>query len=190
MDAKNAVLRVLPELQELEEVDFSSYSSQYLPPVKAFAESGGSGLGEFEDFVRRNGLEVSVVGNFLVSLFQYLLIRYRRYGEYSAVKPAVKTFLTLKGWLNENGFEQEWKLLLHNFVGYIVDMMAEIGEREDCETALSYLTVTYRLAKEASENFAEEYFKKLAETAEKKLQSLSGNCGSAGSAFKEEVKGC
>ncbi len=190
MDARTAIISVLPEIEGLDEVDFSQYASQYLPLVKAFAESGGRGLGEFENFVKRNGLEVSVVGNFLISLFQYLLIRYRRYGEYSVVKPAVKTFITLKGWLNENGFEREWELLLHNFVGYLVDMMAEIEKNEDCETALSYLTVIYRLAVEASESFAEEYFERLAETAERGLDSLRERCGSAGSAFKKEVKGC
>lgn len=190
MDVKTAVMSVLPEMEELSDVDFSQYSSQYLSVVKAFAENGKRGLREFEDFVKGSGFEVSVVGNFLISLFQYLLIRYRRYGEYSVVKPAVKTFITLKGWLNENGFEREWKLLLHNFVGYLVDMAAKIGEREDCETALSYLTVTYRLAKEASESFAGEYFERLAETAEKGLDSLREKCGSVGSAFKKEVEGC
>jgi len=190
MGAKNAVLSVLPELQELEEVDFSNYSSQYLPLVRAFSETGRTGMKEFEAFMSENGLEPSTVGNFLISLFQYLLIRYRRYGEYSVVKPAVKLFITLKGWLNENSSEKEWKLLLHNFVGYFVDMGAKIEKHEDCETALSYLTVIYRLAKEASESFTEDYFKKLSETAEEKLDSLRENCGKAGSKFKKNPSGC
>ncbi|ASJ00315.1 hypothetical protein A3K92_01885 [Thermococcus gorgonarius] len=190
MDTKTAIMKVLPELEELKEVDFSKYSSQHLALVKAFGESGKSGLAEFEEFIREKGLDESTAGNFLISLFQYLLIRYRRYGEYSVVKPAIKVFLTLKGWLNEKGFENEWRLLLHNFVGYLVDMATKIEEREDCETALSYLTVVYRLTKEASENFTEEYFRRLLETVEEKLDSLRESCGKIGHKFKKDAQGC
>ncbi|NJF24456.1 hypothetical protein [Thermococcus sp. Bubb.Bath] len=190
MDAKNAVLRVLPELQELEEVDFSKYSSQYIPLINAFAETGRTGLNEFEAFVRKNGLEPSTVGNFLISLFQYLLIRYRRYGEYSVVKPAIKVFITLKGWLNENGFEKEWKLLLHNFAGYIVDMAGKTVEREDCEEALSYLTFAYRIAEEAAGNFKEEYFGELKDKAGEILKALYEKCGIEGELPKKREKGC
>ncbi|ASJ02387.1 hypothetical protein A3L09_03525 [Thermococcus profundus] len=190
MDARNAVMRILPELRELEEVDFSKYSSRYLPLISAFAETGRTGLTEFEAFVRENGLESSTVGNFLISLFQYLLIRYRRYNEYSVVKPAIKVFITLKGWLNENGFEKEWKLLLHNFAGYIVDMAGKTAEREDCETALAYFTTAYRLAEEAAENFKEKYFGELREKAGEMLKSLHERCGIEGEPPEKREKGC
>jgi DNA-binding transcriptional ArsR family regulator len=189
MDVKNAVLRVLPELRELEEVDFSKYSSRYLPLIIAFAETGRAGLTEFEAFVRENGLEQSTVGNFLISLFQYLLIRYRRYGEYSVVKPAIKVFITLKGWLNENGFEGQWKLLLHNFAGYIVDMAEKTAEREDCEDAPAYLTFAYRIAEEAAENFTEGYFEELRKRAGELLKSLYERCGIEGEPQKKK-KAC
>jgi DNA-binding transcriptional ArsR family regulator len=190
MDARNAVIRILPELQELEEVDFSKYSSQYLPLIRAFSETGRTGLNEFETFVRENGLEPSTVGNFLISLFQYLLIRYRRYGEYPVVKPAIKVFITLKGWLNENGFEKEWKLLLHNFAGYIVDMAEKTVEREDCEEALAYLTFAYRIAEEAAENFREEYFGELRAKVEEMLKSFYERCGIEGEPPKKREKVC
>ncbi|WP_148206301.1 hypothetical protein [Thermococcus gammatolerans] len=176
MQAKNAVMAVLPELVELEDVDFSRYSSQYLSLAVSFAESGGRGLREFEEFVAARGLGKAVVGNFLLSVFQYLMIRYRRYGDRDVIKPAIKLFLTLKGWLNENGFENQWKLLLHNFVGYIVDMARVISEEEDCELALAYLTLINRLAEEAAGTFPEGYFKDLTEKSSEMLKKIRDRC--------------
>ena len=177
MDIRRAIMSVLPELVELEDVDFSRYSSQYLPTVVSFAQTGKAGLREFEEFVLGRGVDKSIVGNFLVSLFQYLMILYRRYDDYSAVKPAIKVFLTLKGWLNENGFERQWDLLLHNFIGHLVGMGAEIAEREDCETANTYLTLIHRFAEESGEKFPESYFKDLAEKSREVLRNLREKCG-------------
>ncbi|ASJ07365.1 hypothetical protein [Thermococcus pacificus] len=189
MRVKEAIMAILPELEELGEVEFGQYSPPYPNLLFAFLGSGKRGLPEFERFAEKT-VGKDAVGQILLSLLQYLLIRYRRYGEYSVVKPTIKVFLTLNGWLNEKGFESEWKLLLHNFIGYLVDMAAKIEEREDCETALSYLTVVYRLTKEASEDFTEEYFRKLSETVGEKLDSLRESCGEIGHKFKKDAQGC
>lgn len=177
MEAKRAVMAVLPELVELEDVDFSRYSSQYLGLAASFAESGGKGLREFEEFVEAKGLDKAIVGNFLLSVFQYLMIRYRRYGDKATIKPSIKLFLTLKGWLIENGFEDQWKLLLHNFVGYIVDMGGVLSGEEDCELAFAYLKLINRLAEEAAKTFPERYFRDLLEKSGETLKKLEERCG-------------
>ncbi len=178
MEVRKAIMAVLPELPELEEVDFSQYSSRYLPLAVSFAETGRKGLKEFEEFIKSNGLNISLVGNFLLSVFQYLVIRYRRYGDESVIKPAIKVFLTLKDWLNENGFENQWKLLLHNFVGYLVDMGGMIAKKEECEMARAYLGLIHRLAVEAARTFSEAYFKGLSEKSASILKEVEERCGS------------
>ncbi len=121
-------MRIFPEIPEFEEVDFSQYSTPYGALLMAFLDSGKTSLREFEEFVEENGGTKADVGRFLISIFQYPLIRYRRYGDESVEVPAFKIFLTLKGWLNENNFENDYRRLLHSFVGYLVDSRQDCGK--------------------------------------------------------------
>ncbi|ASJ11104.1 hypothetical protein A3L12_07230 [Thermococcus sp. P6] len=175
MKVKEAILAVLPEMAELEEVDFSKYSV-YQGLLSEFAGSGRRGLVEFQRFAEEKG-DKAVVGRFLLSLLQYLLIRYRRYGEYSTVKPAIKVLVTLKGWLNENGYERDWLKVLHSFVGYTVDMMEAISEKEECDVALAYLELIHNLTLEARRGFTESYYVMLEERASENLRALKEKCG-------------
>jgi|GEM_PF-1823716 len=164
METKKTIMSILPELEELEGVDFRQYSPPYPDLLRAFSERGAKGLPAFQRFAEeRVGKEA--VGQILLSVFQYLLIRYRRFGEYSVVKPAVKIFLTLKGWLNENGFEEDWNRVLGSFVGYLVSMLPLIAEHEEKETALAYAKLIEDLAREACEKFDDEYYDELLERA-------------------------
>jgi len=164
MKIKEAVLSILPELEELKEVDFRQYAPPYPNLLTAFLESGENGLPAFQRFAEKvAGREV--VGQVLLSLLQYLLIRYRRFNEYAVVRPAVKVFLTLKGWLKENGFEEDWDRVLSSFIGYFVSMVPMIAEHEDKETALAYAKLIEDLAREASEKFNDEYYDELLERA-------------------------
>ena len=81
MNVKGAIMRIFPEIPEFDEVDFSQYSTPYAAVLEAFLKSGKTGLREFEEFVEENGGTKADVGKFLISIFQYLLIRYRRYGD-------------------------------------------------------------------------------------------------------------
>ena len=139
MNVKGAIMRIFPEIPEFDEVDFSQYSTPYAAVLEAFLESGKTGLREFEEFVEENGGTKADVGKFLISIFQYLLIRYRRYGDEKVEVPAFKVFLTLKGWLNENGFENDYRRLMHSFVGYLVDIAEKIAEKSDCELGPAYM---------------------------------------------------
>ncbi|WP_297501435.1 hypothetical protein [Thermococcus sp.] len=170
------VMAVLPEITELEEVDLRQFSPPYPNLLKAFVESGGKGLRDFQSFAERT-VGKEVVGQFLISLFQYLIIRYRRFNEYSVVKPAVKVFITLKGWLNENGFKRDWEKLLSSFIGYLVMMVPSITKNEDCETVNAYLTVIRNLTEEASRRFDSEYYDELLQRAEESLKALREKCG-------------
>ncbi|WP_258084113.1 hypothetical protein [Thermococcus thermotolerans] len=187
MDIKKAVMAVLPEIPELEEVDFSKYSTPYWSVLAEFERSGRRGLVEFQRFVEENG-EGALVGRLLISILQYLLIRYRRYGEYSTVKPAVKIFITLKGWLNENGYEGDWLKILHSFIGYLVDMMPVIAEHEECDVANAYLTLIHSMTIEAKDTFTEEYYTELEEKASSNLRNLREECGIKGETAN--WKGC
>lgn len=178
MEVNEALLKIFPDIPELEKVDFSKYASQYLPLILAFAESGRTGLREFEKFVEAETGSKGTVANVLMSVFQYLIITYRRYGHYDVVIPAIKLFITLKGWLNENGHEKEWRILLHNFLGYFVGMMPLLAEREECGMANAYLTFIHALTVEAKEIFPEKYYRELEAMAFKQLKNLEGRCGS------------
>lgn len=134
----------------------------------------------FEEYVREKSGGVVPVARIMVSLFQYLLIRYRRFNEYSVVIPALKVFITLKGWLVERDFENDWKRIFHNFVGYFVDMMPRIAENEECQMANAYLTTIYRLTQEAREAFTEKYFVELEELARGILRDFREKCGITG----------
>ncbi|MDI3475104.1 MAG: hypothetical protein PWQ95_832 [Thermococcaceae archaeon] len=188
MGLKEALLKVFPEIPELDKVDFSQYSPPYPSLLEAYLREGEEGLRGFEEYAKEKTGGLVPVERVLVSLFQYLLIRYRRFCEYSVVKPAVKVFITLKGWLNENGFEREWKLLLHNFAGYLADMMGKIAENEDCELANAYLTTIYRLMEEARNIFPEKYFADLEESAKSILLDFRERCGIGEN--PRERKGC
>ncbi|WP_048147996.1 hypothetical protein [Palaeococcus ferrophilus] len=190
MKVGEALLRIFPEVPELENVDFSKYASQYVPLILAFADSGKTGLREFEGFVEAQTGSKDVVGNVLISVFQYIIIAYRRYGSYEVVVPALKLFMNLKGWLNKNGHEKEWQLLLHNFLGYLVTMMPPIAENEECGMANAYLTFIHALTLEARESFAEAYFEKLEASASTQLMALRERCGIEEKVPKEKRKGC
>ena len=160
MKTKKALLAILPELEELRDVDFRQYAPPYPNLLAAFLESGERGLPAFQKFAER-AVGKEAVGQVLLSLLQYLLIRYRRFNEYTVVKPTVKVFLTLKGWLNENGFEEDWDRVLGSFIGYLVSMVPMIGEHEDKGLALAYARLIEDLAREASEKFNDEYYDEL-----------------------------
>ncbi|ASJ09456.1 hypothetical protein A3L11_09530 [Thermococcus siculi] len=190
MKVKEAIMRVFPEIPELEKVDFSQYSTPYLAVLAAFAEGGKNGLMEFEEFVISQGGNKADVGRFLISVFQYLLIRYRRFDDESVEVPAFKLFLTLKGWLNENGFENDYRRILHSFVGYIVDIAEKIAERSDCDMGIAYMKTAYLLTLEAGETFEEEYFGELMEKAGEMLKALYEKCGIEEELPKKREKGC
>jgi len=177
MDIKESIMHIFPEIPELERVDFSQYSTPYAAVLSAFLESGKTGLREFEEFVEENGGKKADVGKFLISIFQYLLIRYRRYGDENVEIPAFKIFLTLKGWLNENGFENDYRRLLHSFVGYLVDIAEKIAEKSDCELGPAYMKTAYLLTIEAEGTFSEEYFSELKKKAREMLAKVYKNCG-------------
>lgn len=160
MRTKEAIMAILPELEELEEVDFRQYAPPYPNLLKAFLESGEKGLPAFQRLAEET-VGKEAVGHVLLSLLQYLLIRYRRFGEYAVVKPTVKVFLTLKGWLTENGLTEDWHRILGSFVGYLVTMLPIIAEHEDKETALAYAKLVEGLVEEASEKFNNEYYDEL-----------------------------
>jgi hypothetical protein len=183
------VMKILPQIEEMRDVDFSQFNPPYPGVIDAFEKSGREGLVEFQKFVEESGLGKEVVRSFLVSLLQYLLIRYRRFNEYAVVKPAVKVFITLRGWLNENGFERDWEKLLASFVGYLVSMMPMIVENEDCETAGAYTVVIAKLAREAMEKFNDEYYDELFKAANRILDELREECRTDVSAVEKE-KGC
>ncbi|NJE10589.1 hypothetical protein [Thermococcus sp. MAR1] len=190
MNIKGAIMRVFPEIPEFDEVDFSQYSTPYAAVLMAFFESGKSGLREFEEFVERNGGTKADVGRFLISIFQYLLIRYRRYGDEKVEVPAFKVFLTLKGWLSENGFENDYRRLLHSFVGYLVDIAEKIAERFDCELGLAYMKTAYLLTIEAEETFEDEYFSELKKKAREMLANVYKACGTEEALPEKREKGC
>ena len=171
MEVKKAIMAILPELEELGEVDFRQYSPPYPNLLKAFLESGKKGLPEFERFAE-DTVGKDAVGQVLLSILQYLLIRYRRFGEYTVVKPAIKVFLTLKGWLIENGFVEDWNRVLGSFIGYLVSMLPLIAEHEDKETALAYAKLIEDLTKEAVEKFDEEYYHELLERVNELKKSI------------------
>ncbi|WP_297487923.1 hypothetical protein [Thermococcus sp.] len=173
---KKLIKAVLPEILELEEVDFGQFSPPYPKLLRAFWESGGRGLREFQKFSEES-VGKKAVGQLLISLLQYLLILHRRFNEYSVVKPAVKVFITLKGWLNENGFERDWERLLSSFIGYLVTMVPAIAEKEDCESANAYLTVIRDLTEEASKRFDSDYYDELLQGVEESLKELREKCG-------------
>jgi len=171
MDTKAAVMAILPELEELEDVDFGQYAPPYPRLLEEFIRSGERGLPAFQRFAEKN-VGKEAVGRVLLSVLQYFIIRYRRFGDYNVVKPAIKVFLTLKGWLNENGFEKDWERVLGSFVGYLVDMLPSIIEREDKNTALAYLTLIEGFAREAAEKFDNEYYDELKLQVEKLRETL------------------
>ncbi|QDA32477.1 hypothetical protein FH039_09005 [Thermococcus indicus] len=190
METKKAIMHVFPEIPEFGEVDFSQYSTPYATVLMAFLESGKNGLREFEEFVEENGGTKADVGKFLISIFQYLLIRYRRYGDEKVEVPAFKVFLTLKGWLNENGFENDYRQLLHSFVGYLVDIAGKIAESSDCELGPAYMKTAYLLTVEAEETFGEEYFGELKKKAGEMLAKVYKNCGIDEGLPEKREKGC
>ena len=190
MEVKEAIMRVFPEIPELENVVFTQYSTPYGAVLRAFGESGKSGLREFEEFVIGNGGTKADVGRFLISVFQYLLIRYRRFNDESVEVPAFKLFLTLKGWLNENGFVNDYRRILHSFVGYIVDIAERIAEKSDCEMGVAHMKTAYFLTIEAEETFEEEYFKELKKKTEEMLKSLYEKCGVKGEIPEKRGRGC
>ena len=173
MEVKEAIMAILPELEELDEVDFRQYSPPYPNLLRAFLESGKKGLPEFERFAGST-VGKDAVGGVLLSLLQYLLIRYRRFEDYSVVKPAIKVFLTLKGWLIENGFEKEWDRVLGSFIGYLVSMLPLIAEREEGDMALAYAKLIEDLTREASEKFDEEYYHELLERVNELKKDIEG----------------
>jgi len=160
MKTKEAIMAILPELEELEEVDFRQYAPPYPNLLRTFLESGEKGLPAFQRLAEET-VGKEAVGQFLLSLLQYLLIRYRRLGEYAVVKPAVKVFLTLKGWLTENGLTEDWHRVLGSFIGYLVTMLPLMAEHENRETALAYARLIESLVEEASEKFDDEYYDEL-----------------------------
>ncbi|ASJ04809.1 hypothetical protein [Thermococcus barossii] len=190
MDTKRAIMRIFPEIPEFKEVDFSQYSTPYGALLMAFLDSGKTGLREFEEFVEENGGTKADVGRFLISIFQYLLIRYRRYGDESVEVPAFKIFLTLKGWLNENNFKNDYRRLLHSFVGYLVDIAGKIAERSDCELSAAYMKTAYLLTIEAEETFGGEYFSELKKKAREMLEEVYRKCGINGTLSEKREKGC
>ncbi|NJE31441.1 hypothetical protein E3E38_10340 [Thermococcus sp. 18S1] len=190
MDIKGAIMRIFPEIPEFGEVDFSQYSTPYAAVLMAFLESGNLGLKEFEEFIEENGGTKADVGKFLISIFQYLLIRYRRYGDENVEVPAFKAFLTLKGWLNENGFENDYRRLLHSFVGYLVDIAEKIAEKSNCELGPAYMKTAYLLTVEAEETFEEEYFNELKKKAEERLAKIYKKCGIDERPPEKREKGC
>ncbi len=190
MDIGEAIMRVFPEIPELENVDFSTYSTSYAAVLTVFEENGKSGLREFEEFIIANGGTKKDVGKFLISVFQYLLIRYRRFNDESVEFPAFKLFLTLKGWLNENGFRNDYRRILHSFVGYIVNIAEKIAEKNDCEMSVVYMKTAYSLTLEAEETFKEEYFRELKEKTGKMLKSLYEKCSAKGEISEKKEKGC
>ena len=190
MELKEAIMRVFPEIPELEDVNFSQYSPPYRAVLLAFGESGKSGLREFEEFVIGNGGRKADVGRFLISVFQYLLIRYRRFNDESVEVPAFKLFLTLKGWLNENGFVNDYRRILHSFVGYIVDIAEKIAEKSDCDMGVAYMKTAYFLTLEAEETFEEEYFRELKEKTREMLKSLYEKCGVEGEIPEKRERVC
>ncbi len=190
MDIKEAIMSVFPEIPELGEVNFSQYSTPYAAVLMAFGESGKSGLREFEEFVIGRGGTRADVGRFLISVFQYLLIRYRRFNDGSVEVPTFKLFLTLKGWLNENGFVNDYRRILHSFVGYIVDIAERIAEKSDCEMGVAYMKTAYFLTLEAEETFEEEYFQELKEKTREMLKSLYEKCGVEGDIPEKRERGC
>ncbi len=190
MDIREAIMSVFPEIPELENVDFSQYSTPYGAVLVAFGESGKSGLREFEEFVEASGGTKADVGKFLISVFQYLLIRYRRFNDESVEVPTFKLFLTLKGWLNENGFGNDYRRILHSFMGYIVNIAEMIAEKSNCEMGIAYMKTAYILTLEAEETFKEEYFKELKKKTEEMLKSLYEKCGVEGEIPEKREKGC
>jgi len=190
MNIGEAIMRVFPEIPELENVDFSRYSTPYAAMLATFEESGKSGLREFEEFIIANGGTKKDVGKFLISVFQYLLIRYRRFNDENVEFPAFKLFLTLKGWLNENGFRNDYRRILHSFVGYIVNIAEKIVERNDCEMSVVYMKTAYSLTFEAEETFGEEYFRELREKTREMLKSLYEECGIDEKLLEKRKKGC
>ena len=190
MDIREAIMRVFPEIPELENVDFSRYSTPYAAVLRAFGESGKSGLREFEEFVEASGGTKADVGKFLISVFQYLLITYRRFNDESVEVPAFKLFLTLKGWLNENGFRNDYLRILHSFVSYLAEIAERIAKREGCEMGAAYLTTAYQLAKEAAEEFTEGYFEELKEEIGERLRDLCERCNVAYPLPEEKKTGC
>jgi len=177
VETKKAIVSVFPEIPEFGEVEFSQYSTPYAAVLVAFLESGKTGLREFEEFIKANGGTRVDIRRVLISIFQYLLIRYRRYGDEKVEVPAFKVFLTLKGWLNENGFENDYRRLLHSFVGYLVDIAEKIAEKSDCELGPAYMKTAYLLTIEAEETFKEEYFSELEKKAREMLAKVYENCG-------------
>ena len=190
MDIREAIMSVFPEIPELENVDFSQYSTPYETVLVAFGESGRSGLREFEELVETSGGTKADTGRFLISVFQYLLIRYRRFNDESVEVPAFKLFLTLKGWLNENGFENDYRRILHSFVGYIVDIAEKIAEKSDCEMGVAYMKTVYFLTVEAEKTFEEEYFKELKKKTGEMLKSLYERCDIDEVIPEKREKGC
>ncbi|NJE01446.1 hypothetical protein [Thermococcus sp. JdF3] len=190
MSTKGAIMRIFPEIPEFGEVDFSQYSTPYAAMLMAFLESGKAGLREFEEFIEENGGTKADVGKFLISVFQYLLIRYRRYGDENVEVPAFKVFLTLKGWLNEHGFENDYRRLLHSFVGYLVDIAGKIAERSDCEIGPAYMKTAYLLTIEAGETFGGEYFSELRTKAGEMLAKVYKNCGIEEVLHEKRENGC
>ena len=174
MDTKRAIMSIFPEIPEFSGVDFSQYSTPYATALLAFLDSGKTGLREFEEFVAENGGTKRDVRNFLMSVF---LIRYRRYGDENVEVPAFKVFLTLKGWLNENGFESDYRRLLHSFVGYLVDIAEKIVEKSGCELGPAYMKTAYMLTIEAEETFSEKYFSELKRKAGEMLAKVYEDCG-------------
>ncbi|WP_297520995.1 hypothetical protein [Thermococcus sp.] len=190
MGVKEGVMKVFPEIPELESVDFSRYSTPYAAVLRAFGESGKSGLREFEEFVVSKGGAKKDVGKFLISLFQYLLILYRRFNDESIEVPAFKLFLTLKGWLNENGFVNDYRKILHSFVGHIVDIAEKIAEKSDCDIGAAYMKTAYLLTLEAEETFGEEYFRELKGKTGELLKSLYEKCGIDGEIPEKRGERC
>ncbi|AFL95977.1 hypothetical protein CL1_1781 [Thermococcus cleftensis] len=190
MNTKRAIMRIFPEIPEFKEVDFSQYSTPYGALLIAFLDSGKTGLREFEEFVEENGGTKADVGRFLISIFQYLLIRYRRYGDESVEVPAFKIFLTLKGWLNEHGFENDYRRLLHSFVGYLVGIAGRIAERFDCEIGPAYMKTAYLLTIESEETFGGEYFSELKEKAREMLEEVYRKCKIDRTLFEKRKKDC
>lgn len=169
---KELITNVLPGVDGLEKVDFTHYQTPYVNLLNAFKESGKSGLTEFTRFVQDHG----VVGRFLISVLQYLLIRYRRFEDENVEIPAFEVFKITKEWLNEHGFERDYKKLLHSFTGYIVEIAEKISLREGCSGGESYLKAAYNLAVEAEETFEEAYFVMLRKRVEESLKNLREHC--------------
>jgi len=170
------IIKILPQIEEIEKVDFSQFTPPYPRMIAAFVKSGRRGLHEFQRFVEENGLGKEVVKSFLIALFQYLLIRYRRFGEYSVVRPLIKIFVLLRDWLNKNNLEKDWEKLLSSFVGYLLMVAPAIVENEDCRSADFYLTIINDLAQEASIRFDSDYYDEILKRTREILTLLKGNC--------------